>query len=451
MINPLIFREYDIRGIAEIELTDDVVFDIGRGFGTYIGNFGIREALVARDVRLSSERIRNSLIEGLRASGCDVIDLGLVPTPVCYFAFHHYDKNSGIMITGSHNPKEYNGFKVLKDKTSIYGAEIQTFRQIIEEGKFKSGHGKLTTLDPIPAYIEMIKSKVKIEGGMKVVFDPANGTTGVLLERLFSELGIDGVYINLEPDGNFPVHLPDPTIPEYLKDLISLVLEMHADVGIGYDGDGDRIGAIDEQGNIVWGDKLLGVFSKEIIEQHPKAKVIFDVKCSQGLVEYIQSLKGIPIMYKTGHSLIKAKMKEEGALIAGEMSGHMFFGENYYGYDDALFASARLLRIIANAGKPLSQLVREIPFYYSTPEIRVDCPDEIKFGLVKKLAQEFKSRYKTIDIDGVRVVFSDGWGLLRASNTQPVLVLRFEAKTEPRLKEIQALFFEKLNKKLKKA
>jgi phosphomannomutase/phosphoglucomutase len=449
MVNPLIFREYDIRGIADTELTDEVVFDLGRGFGTYIAGFGMREAIIGRDVRLSSERIRDSLVEGLRATGCDVVDVGLVPTPVCYFSFYHYDKNCGVMITGSHNPKEYNGFKVLKDKTSIYGQEIQTLRRVVEEGKFNTGKGKLTTFDPIPAYIEMVKSKVKIKSGLKVVFDPANGTAGVLLEKLFSELGVEGVYINLEPDGNFPVHLPDPTIPEYLVDLQSLVLELHADVGIGYDGDGDRIGAVDENGTIVFGDKLLGVFSKEVIGKIPKAKVIFDVKCSQGLVEYITAIGGVPVMSKTGHSLIKARMKAELAPLAGEMSGHMFFAENYYGYDDALFASARLLRIIADAQKPLSALVAEIPCYYSTPEIRVDCPDEIKFEVVKDLAAEFKSRYETIDIDGVRVVFSDGWGLLRASNTQPVLVLRFEAKTEERLAGIRDLFFEKLSKYIK--
>jgi phosphomannomutase/phosphoglucomutase len=445
-MNPLIFREYDIRGIADKDLTDDVVFSIGQGFGTYVQNVGVKETVIAGDVRLSTERIRKAFIDGLLSTGCDVFDLGMIPTPVFYFSFFQYNKNSGVMITGSHNPKEFNGFKVGLGKTTIYGEEIQNLRKLIESGKFKQGKGKLAQLNPVPDYIKMIQSKIQIKSGLKVVFDPGNGTVGVLLEELFSGLGVDPVFINLEPDGTFPAHLPDPTIPKYMKDVIGVVAEMDADIGIGYDGDGDRIGAVDEDGNIIWGDKLLAIFAREIIRKKPGAEIVFEVKCSQGLIDYIKSIGGKPLMWKTGHSLIKAKMKEDGALLAGEMSGHMFFADDYYGYDDAIFASVRLLKILSEAGKPLSEMVAEIPHYYSTPEIRVACPDEIKFTIVDKIKEHFRAEYDIIDIDGVRVTFPDGWGLVRASNTQPVLVLRFEAKTEKRLSEIQNLFYDQLAK-----
>ncbi len=443
-MNPLIFREYDIRGIADKDLTDDVVFLIGQGFGTYAQNAGVNETVIAGDVRLSTERIRNVLVKGLLSTGMNVFDLGTIPTPVFYFSFFQYDKNSGVMITGSHNPPEFNGFKLGLGKTTIYGEEIQNLRQLIEVNKFKTGKGKLLRLNPIPDYIKLIQNKIHIKSGLRVIFDPGNGTVGVLLEELVNGLGIDPVFINLEPDSSFPSHLPDPTVPSHMKDLIAVVAEMHADIGIGFDGDGDRIGAVDEKGNIVYGDKLLAIFARDIIKQQPGAKIVFEVKCSQGIIEYIKSLGGIPIMWKTGHSLIKAKMKQEGALLAGEMSGHMFFADDYYGYDDAIFASARLLKILAEAGKPLSELVAEIPYYHSTPEIRVDCPDEIKFKIVESIRDYFRAQYEIIDIDGVRVVFSDGWGLVRASNTQPVLVLRFEAKTPERLTEIQKIFFGQL-------
>lgn len=454
MLNPQIFREYDIRGIADKDLTDDVVFSIGQGYGTYIqdklqsqsSKHKTDDVLIGRDNRLSGERVRNALIDGLVSTGCDVIDLGVIPTPVFYFSAFQYDKNAGIMITGSHNPPEFNGFKIGLNKTTIFGEEIQSLRKLIESGKFKSGKGKVSQLNPVSDYIKMILSKVKIKSGLKVVFDPGNGTAGIVIEDLFSKMGVDSAFINITPDGTFPSHLPDPTIPEYMKDLKSTVFELDADLGIGYDGDADRIGCIDDKGDIVWGDKLLAIFAADIIKRKPNAKIVFEVKCSQGLIEYIKSIGGIPLMWKTGHSLIKAKMKQEGAAIAGEMSGHMFFADDYYGYDDAIFASARLLKILSEADRPLSKLVAEIPFYYSTPEIRIDCPDEMKFEVTKNIRDFFKEKYATIDIDGVRVIFPDGWGLVRASNTQPVLVLRFEAKSLERLTEIQEMFFEQLRK-----
>ncbi len=454
MINKKIFREYDIRGIADRDLTDDVVYQIGQGYGTYIQTkeeWQGSEVLIGRDVRLSSERIRNVLIEGIISTGCDVIDLGIIPTPVFYFSFFHYNKNAGLQITGSHNEKEYNGFKIGLGKTTIYGEEIQRLREIVEEGKFREGRGKVFFLNPIPDYINTLQKKIRFKQTLKVVFDPGNGTVGVLLEDLLKDYPVEPAFINLEPDGNFPVHLPDPTIDNYMKDVISLVNELDADLGIGYDGDGDRIGAIDEEGNIVRGDKLLGIYARDLISRHPKAKVVFDVKCSKGLREYILKIGGNPLMWKTGHSLIKARMKEEKAFLAGEMSGHMFFGEDYFGYDDAIFASLKLLQIVAETKKSLQELAGEIPSYFSTPEIRVNCPEEEKFPIVAEAREYFCQITKgmeceIIDIDGIRVEWEDGFGLLRASNTQPILVLRFEGKTEERLKEIKDIFLDFLSK-----
>ena len=445
-MNPLIFRQYDIRGNADKDLTDDVVYKIGQGFGTYLVHKGVREVLLGRDMRLSSERIRNVISQGLLSTGCDVIDLGLVPTPVLYFSLFYYKKDSGVVITASHNPKEYNGFKLCYNRLSVYGEEIQNLRRLIEREEFTKGKGKIAHLDPIPDYIRFLKEKIEIRSGLKVAIDPGNGAVGILLDRLLDGIGVESVIINQEPDGNFPSHLPDPTIEEYLKDLKTLVLEIDADLGIGYDGDGDRIGAMDEHGNIIYGDQLLGIFAKKVIEKNPGATIIFDVKCSMGLIEYIKSLGGTPMMYKTGHSLIKAKLKEEGAPLAGEMSGHIFFADDYFGYDDAIYASLRLLEILSLEEKPLSELTAEMPYYYSTPEIRVDCPDETKFKIVGNLKKELSSECEIIGIDGIRVIFPDGWGLVRASNTQPALVLRFEAKEEKKLEEIKKFILERLRK-----
>lgn len=454
-MNPLIFREYDIRGIADKDLTDDVVYKIGRGYGTYIQKrkeeWRESEVLIGRDVRLSSERIRDALIEGIISTGCDVIDLGVIPTPVFYFSFFKYDKNAGMMITGSHNEKEYNGFKIGLGKTTIYGKDIQKLRELIDEGKFKEGKGKVSQLNPIPDYINYMKNKIRFNRSLKVVFDPGNGTVGVLLEELLKDYPVEPAFINLEPDGNFPVHLPDPTIDAYMRDVISLVNELDADLGIGYDGDGDRIGVIDNEGEIVRGDKLLGIFAYDLIKRMPGAKIVFDVKCSKGLKEYTAKIGGNPLMWKTGHSLIKAKMHEEKALLAGEMSGHMFFGEDYFGYDDAVFASLKLLQIVSETRRSLRELSAEIPSYLSTPEIRADCTEEDKFRIVEEAKDYFCKitqgmECEIIDIDGVRVEWEDGFGLVRASNTQPILVLRFEGKTEKRLEEIRELFLTFLSK-----
>jgi phosphomannomutase / phosphoglucomutase len=445
-MNPLIFREYDIRGIAETELHDDDVYRLGQAFGTYAIEHGATSCPVGRDIRLSGPRIQKALTDGLLSTGLDTIDIGVVPTPVFYFSQFFLDSRAGMMVTASHNPPQYNGFKIGMEKTTIYGEEIQLLRQLMESGRFRQGRGRLSSKDVIPAYLDTVRSKVRISKPLRVGFDPGNGCAGVLIERLFSGTEVEPEYINLQPDGNFPAHVPDPTVPKYMKQLIDLVLARGFDCGIGFDGDSDRIGAIDNNGKSVYGDRLLGICATEVIRKHPGAKIVFEVKCSQGLVEYLERIGGTPLMWKTGHSLIKAKMKEEGALLAGEMSGHMFFADDYYGYDDALFASLRLLSIMASTGHKLSDLAAEMPSYPTTPELRAECPDELKFRIVDEVRDYFRGKYKVIDIDGARVVFPDGWGLIRASNTQAVLVLRFEAKTEKQLAEIRQIFYDQLAK-----
>ncbi|MDD2889536.1 MAG: phosphomannomutase/phosphoglucomutase [bacterium] len=459
MFNPDIFRTYDIRGLADTELTDDVVYDLGLAYGIYIkskiSNTKSKiKVNVGRDVRLSSDRISKSLIKGLIDSNLDVTDVGVVPTPVLYFSVFKYNYDGGIMITGSHNPKEYNGFKVLIGKETIYGDEIQNLRKCMEKLEHKKQEtilkGTVTNFSPVKDYIDLIKTKIDVKPKSKFVIDPGNGTCGPITMQIFKELECDVECINCVPDGNFPAHLPDPTVPKYMIQLVNRVRETKADLGIGYDGDGDRIGVVDELGNVIWGDKLLGVFAKYVLKEKPGSSIIFEVKCSQGLVEYIKSLGGNPVMWKAGHSLIKAKMKELNAPLAGEMSGHMFFAHNYYGYDDAIFASIKVLEILSKDKRPISEIVNEIPSYFSTPEIRVDSDDKIKFEVVEKLKNYFKGRYPIIDIDGVRIQFNDGFGLVRASNTQPVLVLRFEAQTEKRLNEMQDEIMGKLNELMKK-
>jgi phosphomannomutase/phosphoglucomutase len=368
----------------------------------------------------------------------------MVPTPVLYFALFHYNIPNGIMITASHNPKEFNGFKIAIDRATIYGKEIQNVRNIIETGNFTSGRGNAETRDIQQDYINHLTQTLKIRKGLKVAVDTGNGTCGPLFERILKTLGAEYLMLFKEPDGTFPSHPPDPVVPENIKDLISRVEKGDFVCGIGFDGDGDRISALDETGKVIWGDVLLAVYAEELLARMPGAKIIFEVKCSKGLIERIHELGGTPLMYKTGHSLIKAKMKAEDAPLAGEMSGHIFFADRYYGYDDAIYAALRLLEILSR-GEKLSSLAARVPKYHSTPEIRIDTTDEEKFGIVEDLKAHFKKSYRVIDIDGVRVDFDDGWGLIRPSNTQPVLVLRFEARTEQRLEEIRKLFFDTLD------
>ncbi|MGQ9464698.1 MAG: phosphomannomutase/phosphoglucomutase [bacterium] len=445
MINPAIFREYDIRGLAESDLNDKNVALLGLGLGTYFRLNNQYQVIVGGDVRISTPRIMSILIENLKKTGCDVIDIGIVPTPVLYFSLFHYNIPNGIMVTASHNPKDFNGFKVCANKTAIYGNEIQKIREIVEKEDFIAGQGVRQKKDIISDYIDTITADVRINNQLKLVVDTGNGTCGPIVEKILQKIGVRFEILFKEPDGNFPNHLPDPTVEKYIKGLIDKVRQGDFDAGVGVDGDGDRIGVIDEKGNIIWGDMLLAIFAEKVLKNAPGAKIIFEVKCSKGLIERIEQLGGIPLMYRTGHSLIKAKMKQENAPLAGEMSGHIFFADRYFGYDDAIYASLRLLEILSE-GHKLSELVARIPKYYTTPEIRIDTDDNKKFFIVEALKKEFKKDFKVIDIDGVRVDMGDGWGLLRASNTQPVLVLRFEARTEERLNEIKNLFLTKLEK-----
>jgi phosphomannomutase/phosphoglucomutase len=379
----------------------------------------------------------------------DVTYLGMVPTPLLYFSIHEFKLDGAVMITGSHNPPEYNGFKVCLGKATIYGGEIQKLHEIIEKGRFAKGDGTLTEKDVIKPYLAYLKKNIhpgKIK--RRVIIDAGNGVGGLVAPEAYRAMGVDVEPLFCEPDGKFPNHHPDPTIPENLVQLKRLVDEKDADLGISFDGDADRIGVIDREGNIIWGDQLMIIFSRAILKKSPGAAIIGEVKCSQVLYDDIKKQGGIPIMWKAGHSLIKSKMKETGALFAGEMSGHLFFADRYFGFVDAIYAGARLLEILTAENKSVRDLLAGIPTMVNTPEIRMDCPDEKKFGVVKKLVEEFKKEYEVIDVDGARVLFDHGWGLIRSSNTQPVLVLRFEAKDEKRLEEIKTLFMKKLEKAL---
>ncbi len=438
-LHPRIFREYDIRGVEGEDLTPETVKELGHAIGTYYAQRGVKRITLGRDCRLSSEPFHDALLEGLLGCGMEVTDLGICPTPLLYFSIVKLKVDGGVMITGSHNPPEFNGFKVCVGKDAIYGPEIQKIRQIAERGQYVRGKGQLAQYDIIKDYHQYILEQIRVDRKLRVVVDAGNGTAGVVAVPIMRDLGCEVVELYCEMDGHFPHHHPDPTVEAYMQDLISKVRETEADVGIGYDGDGDRIGVVDERGEIVWGDRLMIIFARDIIASRGGGTFIAEVKCSQVLYDEIERLGGRAIMWKTGHSLIKDKMRKEGALLAGEMSGHMFFADRYFGYDDAIYASCRLLEIMGKTGKRVSELLEGIPQTYTTPEIRVDCPDEIKFQVVERVKEKVKGKYDFIDVDGVRVKFPDGWGLVRASNTQPVLVLRFEAQSPERLTEIRSL------------
>ena len=445
-INPQIFREYDIRGVVGKDLTLDVVRTLGQGFGTYMIQLGHNELVVGRDGRLSSKAFEEALIEGLISTGCNVIDIGLCPTPVYYFSIFHLDRQGGMIVTGSHNPPDFNGFKISVGKSTIFGEEIQNLRRLIEKKKFRTGKGNISEEEIILPYQDYIKKNIHIEKKLRVAIDAGNGTAGIVAGQLLRDLGCEVEELYCEVDGRFPNHFPDPTIPENLKDLIDRVKKIHADLGIGYDGDADRIGVVDDQGNIIWGDQLMILFSREILKYKKGAIFVAEVKCSQNLFNDIEKHGGKAIMWRTGHSLIKEKMKEEKAVLGAEMSGHIFFADRYFGYDDAIYASCRLIELLSKTDKKLSQLLSDVPKTFITPEIRVDCPDDIKFKVVEHVKEALKKDNPVIDVDGARVKFEDGWGLVRASNTQPVLVLRFEALSESRLQEIKKLVEDNVRK-----
>jgi phosphomannomutase / phosphoglucomutase len=439
MLKSTIFREYDIRGVADTELTSPDVEQLGRSLGTYLRRNSGNRVNVGRDVRLSSGRLRDALVKGLLASGCDVTDIGVVPTPVLYYSSQYLNADGAVMITGSHNPAEYNGFKSMCGQDTLHGETIQAVLHLIERQDFESGAGREGTFDAVTPYVNEVASQfASLARRVRLVADAGNGCAGPVIHRIFEKINVDAAELFFEPNGAFPNHHPDPTVPANLKDLMAKVRETGAELGIAFDGDSDRIGAVDENGNVIYGDMLMLIYGREILTRKPGSTFIGEVKCSQLMYDELNRLGGNAIMYKTGHSLIKAKMKQEHAALAGEMSGHMFFGDRYRGYDDALYAACRLIEIVAKSGKPLSAQLAGLPKLVSTPEIRVDCPDELKFDVVARAAERLKKTHKTIDVDGVRVLFPHGWGLVRASNTQPVLVLRFEAESEALLNEYRA-------------
>ncbi len=445
-VNPLMFREYDIRGRVDEDLTVEVAEAIGRAYGTMVRRAGGRRVVSGRDGRLSGPKLQEALIKGILSTGVDVINIGVTPTPVMYFSlFKLPEVDGGIQVTGSHNPPEFNGFKICVGKETLYGPKIQELRELIEREDFETGQGKVEDYDILPEYKKFLKENINVSRPLKVVLDCGNGVTALTAPEAFRDQGCEVTSLYCEVDGTFPNHFPDPVVEENIKDLRAKVLEIRADFGVGYDGDGDRIGVVDDKGRILWGDQLLIIFARDILKKHPGATIIGEVKCSQVMYDEIARLGGRPIMWKTGHSLIKGKMKEEKALLAGEMSGHIFFADRYFGFDDAVYASLRLAEIVAASEVPLSQMLEDLPQMVATPEIRVECPDEKKFEIVKRLTEKLKAEgFNVIDIDGARVIFEDGWGLVRASNTQPVLVLRFEARDEKRLQEIRRLIEEKL-------
>jgi phosphomannomutase / phosphoglucomutase len=436
-INPSIFREYDIRGIVGKDLDEDIVRTLGRAIGTYFLGRGKREVAMGRDCRLSSPSFAEALAAGLLSTGCNVTDLGIIPTPVLYFCIFYKKLEAGVMITGSHNPPEHNGFKMMAGEETLSGSDIQTIWGIIAEGKYAGGAGVRKSYDLVPEYGDYILRDVKLARKLKVVVDAGNGTGGVVAVPLFRKLGCDVVELYCDMDGRFPNHHADPTLPEAMKDLTDKVLETGADLGIGYDGDADRIGVVDDKGKMIWGDQLMVVFARDLLPSHPGAAVISEVKASKVLYDEIARLGGKPVMWKAGHSLIKKKIREEKALIAGEMSGHIFFVDRWFGFDDAIYSSARLLEILAKTDRKLSEILSDLPRTFTTPEIRVYASDEVKFRIVDEVRKELAKTHSVIDIDGVRALFPKGWGLVRASNTQALLVLRFEGETEADLEAIQ--------------
>lgn len=437
MINPEIFREYDIRGVVDKDLNSDIVYNLGRAIGTYSFPRGVKTMTLGMDCRLSSQEYREAIKKGIHSSGIDIIDIGLCATPMLYFSIRHFNAEGGVMITGSHNPPDFNGFKVCVGPDTIYGNEIQELRKIMESGAYRKGTGNVRYENISKPYEDYLFNNVEIKKGLNIVLDAGNGVGGLFALPLLKRFGCKVTDIYCEPDGRFPNHFPDPTIPENLKELIVLVKEKKAAVGIAYDGDADRLGVITDKGDVLWGDELLLLFSRFVLQKLPGAVIIGEVKCSQKLYDDIEKHGGRPIMWKAGHSLIKSKMKEEKAPLAGEMSGHMFFADRYFGFDDAIYSTIRLLEIISSSDKPISEILSDVPRTFTTPEIRVDCPDNIKFQVVEEVKSYFRKDYKIIDVDGVRIPFGDGWGLVRSSNTQPVLVLRFEALTEERLRVIR--------------
>lgn len=445
-MNPNIFREYDIRGIVGRDLTEETVAILGKAIGTFFRQNGARRIAIGFDARVSSPVFERVLLEGFNACGCDAVLIGRVPTPVLYHTVFTKDVDGGVMITGSHNPPDHNGFKICLGKQTLFGSQIQEIKTIAFSGEFAAGAGASEKIEALEDYKNDILARVAFGSRkLKAVVDSGNGMGGVTGVPIYKNLGVELIELFTEPDSNFPNHHPDPTVVENLADTIRAVKENGADLGIAFDGDGDRIGLTDETGRIIWGDELMILLSREILKEKPGATIIAEVKCSQNLFDDIAAHGGKPLMWKAGHSLIKAKMKETGAALAGEMSGHIFFADRFYGFDDATYAGARVLEILSKTDKTLSELLADLPETFSTPELRVDCADEKKFAVVQKIADEFSKTHNVITIDGARILFENGWGLVRASNTQAILVLRFEADSEENLAKIRETVESRVN------
>jgi phosphomannomutase/phosphoglucomutase len=439
-VNTNIFREYDIRGIVGEQLTDETVATLGFAIGTFFVRNGAKRIAIGYDARKSSSGFCDLLTRGFNDSGLDVVLIGMVPTPVLYHTVFTKNVDGGVMITGSHNPPDHNGFKICLGKSTLFGSQIQEIKEIALSGDFARGEGSVESMDVLDGYCRDIVSKIEMgDRRLKIVVDAGNGMAGVTAVPVYERLGVELIKLFIEPDSNFPNHHPDPTVIENLQDTIRGVAENTADVGLAFDGDGDRLGVVDETGRIIWGDELMILLSRSILATNPGAAIIAEVKCSQNLFDDIAAHGGTPIMWKAGHSLIKAKMKETNAALAGEMSGHIFFADRFYGFDDATYAGARVLEILSKTDKPLSELLADVPPTFSTPELRIDCPDERKFEVVAAIAKHFQQTNEVITIDGARILFEHGWGLVRASNTQAILVLRFEADTEEDLNAIRSV------------
>jgi phosphomannomutase/phosphoglucomutase len=447
-LNPHIFRAYDVRGRIGTDINPEVFRLVGRAWGTLVRHRGGRTVAVGQDNRLSSAALKAGFVAGVRAAGVDVVDVGLVTTPLLYFATAHWGLDGGANITGSHNPIEYNGVKMVwAGAAPLTEEEIQRLRELAEAGPWADGQGALTARSPREEYFDTLAHLVHLSRRLTVVADAGNGVAGLYGPALLRRLGCDVVELHCESDGRFPHHLPDPEDPRNMVDLQAKVLEVGADAGVAWDGDADRVGVVDERGRRHEADLVLILLARDFLARHPGAKVVFDVKSSQVLVDEIRRLGGVPVMWKTGHSLLKRKMREEAILLGGEVSGHMFFGEHYYGVDDGLLAAAKILEIAARSDRPLSELFDAIPHLRATPELKAPCPDSEKFRVVEELAREFRQRYDTIDIDGVRVLFpGGGWGLIRASNTNPYLTLRFEARTDREIAEMKAVVYAALRR-----
>jgi phosphomannomutase/phosphoglucomutase len=446
--NPQIFREYDIRGVAGTDYDESFSEQLGKAFGAMLLERGIDRAAVGRDCRLSSPAFAVAMKQGLRSTGVNIVDVGMCATPLLYFAVPHLELKAGIQITGSHNPPDHNGFKIVVGKATIYGDDIKDLARRIEERGFPTGNGTEDSYAIVPAYQGFMAEHFgRCASGLKVVVDSGNGTAGPVAPAVYRNMGCEVTDLFSEPDGRFPNHHPDPTIPQNVEDLIAKVRETKADLGIAFDGDSDRIGIVDGEGRIIWGDEMLVIFARDILARHPGATIVSEVKCSQRLYGDIEAKGGRGIMWKAGHSLLKAKMRETGALLGGEMSGHLFFADRYFGFDDAIYAGARMIQILAREGRSIASMLSDLPRTVFTPEIRVPCADEHKFRLAEAAQRRFRELgHEIIDVDGVRVIFENGWGLIRASNTQPILVLRFEATDDISLARYRRLVEGELEK-----